>query len=691
MALPGRRCMPSGSMLELKTIENTKMENFLRSRLLIQKLVLRNKTCFLLFILLAFFSTVPLPAVDFAPLDGCKVIEITFQNGLAKNCPIRQTGVIRIEDQGFHQQTLVLKDQAELVYPLALGVEQKNWTFWFWCNTANIVPGAILAAVENGKTTIDISLDENRQPELVVRKNRIITGRVSSNFHVGGEDWIMYAVRCRQGVSGSQLEFIINGSNYGTCKIQGALLEGRESTLAIRKEKSNPKEPSVSRYDNLFIYAAPIDDAVLASHFREETRIAQDLFQQESAKAVPPQNAKEGYIYEFPAIDGGNTLKNGSFETGLKGWWHAGTSLLKSPPEIDSKVAADGKYSLRFNQTAEVIHYPIFVRAGSACQVSLQARSDPPGGKVLICVTPLESLDDRIKGTQNFVLTSEFRPYVWNGMVSSETRGLSLSIRVICPVKGTVWIDAVQLATGTAATYRSAANTIFVSTGDRPFNTFYNDEPVKLRVFRDPSGMLQENDQIRLKIFDVRDIQVSDLDVTAELKQHTEAAICIPRLPVGALRAVVTRNGQITDEQVFSRIPRPLDSQVNHASHYGGHFRADEKNLEYARLIGAHWNRGHDTASKVSIWNYKNRPADGKFVFHPEELALNRKYGLEPVARIEAPWKNLDELGADVEALVKGYGGDLKYLEVFNEPTAVIPAEHYAAILKTVYRNLKVG
>ncbi|MBN2307336.1 MAG: hypothetical protein JXR94_00095 [Candidatus Hydrogenedentes bacterium] len=627
-------------------------------------------------------------AVDLAPLDAKRAFTLTFADGLAADRPAgarpdRQPESVTIDDSGFHSETLRFSSGSQLTYALPLGNRAGEWTFWFWCGTDNIEPGVPLAAIVNGSVRVSVEFDENSQPQLIIRDGDALVGVAESETYVGGDDWRMYAIRRRRSPEQSVVEFVMAGKECGSVPVPPGLFREASSRLVLGSGGAGNAQ-AVSRYDNCFLYEAPIDTSVLATHYADQLRIARELIQ--LARAGDEQ-ADDEFLYVLSPATTGNVFTNGSFEAGLNGWWMP-FEPERRPIRETGTACPHGTACVRLSGLADTLTpYLVSTPDGGAFCLSFYAKGT--GSSPAVTAT-VEDLDFNSTARETFPLSEAFQRYELRGEIPPDANGIHILLTATFAEEGAVWLDAVQLEPAGPSEYAPPQAALFLSTSE-PFNAFVGDTPPVLSIERGAGTAVGPEARVVLEIFDVRGYSLLERDCTADLTGADRIDLILSELPRwGAFRAVVRYGGRLADEQTFSRIPAPLPVPEGRHSRYGGHYSASNATtLAFAQLIGSHWNRNHDAGPYAARWKADTRPADGRFEYRFDLLELSRAYGQELIATLDGPHDDVEAFGDDIYALVKGYKGELKYLEIFNEPTAVIPAVHYAELLKAAYARAK--
>lgn len=635
------------------------------------------------FLILGIITTgLSLFSVDFAPMENSKIFEMNFNHGRDAQTagglkPEKIGGENALVSKGFSKGALCLTNEAEVVYPADSFLSRDVWTLWFWLNTNNIHSNTGYFSLENTSGKIYLGLDpRNGFPFMAAERGGAEIFRINDGTNIDGIDWNLFTIWR----NGDECGLMVNGVSAGSQKFPlETTAKGGKFTLKCGK---NPIiKSTVNNYDDITVYGRVFDDFVMKTHYTDELRAYRGRLNAYNCKIIEPDN----FVYEFIKGSAQNAIKNGSFEYGSKGWYFAGD---RDNPEISGIVQGDavhGKFSVRLeNGKNEIEHYPVSVKGAGAFTLSFFAKSSSPKNGLMVKIKnvnhfaePKKSLIKTFKD-----IDSGYRKYTVSGFLNEDTRGVTIGFLAETAPDSAIWIDAVQFYSGKAEQdFKPDCGALFIFT-DKPFNAFIDDEPTVFSLMTDGYADFSDR-KIMLRITDCREKTVSLTPILGEGKITVDLNL------KGAFRATVEVDGKVVDEQLFSRIYRPA-SVPPVESRYGGHYHNKIADLRFAQIIGSHWNRNHDAGPAVARWSEQTAPAEGKFNYRFDIIKMNRDCGQEILANIDyVPHKDVEKFGENVRALVKGYKGELKYIEIFNEPTAVIPPDIYAKLLKTAYKSIK--
>jgi hypothetical protein len=627
-------------------------------------------------------------AVDLAPLYKQHRFQLSFEKGLQLSIPetifnINNSKKTAIMKPGFQGKSLTFVESGRIIYTLPIGKQDSDWTFWFWFKAEYFPVNIPFLRIVNQDSTFKLNFSSRHKPKLSLSDKESTIGIIQANQSLKAKNWYMFAIRKKTLDNKTTFTLLINGIPQGEFKSEKELFKTESSVLVIgSRQKSFVKLKT--QYDNFELYTVALSDGVLKAQYEDDRRTAKDLLLIQQEKDIQ----KYEYIYQFPELPGKNILKNSSFEHNiLKGWWIS-PRAERQPVVVNDTHAVHGNKSIKFSQKANHLQTHLIAAkcTDTPLVLSFYAKADKPKSNALISIT---TLDNRVIARKRFMLTNGYTRYSFSAKLPEVVYGLRLSMKFTLPDNGSAWLDAVQLESGKLSDYKLAETEMFTTTG-RPFNTFIDAEPVMLTIALGEKTILTQDQPATLSIYDIRGHELLSYDLKQILKEkrnHTINVIPIPRY--GAFRAVTRLGQRVVDEQNFARIPSPRIKGIDHKSQYGGHYPSYSENLALAELIGSHWNRNHDAAPYAARWKSKNHPSDNNFQFRNDILDLNRKYGQEMVATMVCPRKDQTKFGNDIYALVKGYKGNLKFMEIYNEPTSVIPPKEYAELLKLAYTNAK--
>ena len=293
-------------------------------------------------------------------------------------------------------------------------------------------------------------------------------------------------------------------------------------------------------------------------------------------------------------------------------------------------------------------------------------------------------------------------------------------------VKGSLWIDDVQLEQGaTASDYLAAPLEFGVAIG-QPCKLFTVEElgnALMTARFRNNSATVATL-KVNYKITDYWDTPVASGDIQATLAANGNATIPVklPALPCGYYRAFfASADGRLRDEAIFG-VYQPVANGAATSwlgCHYSPTVAAGATPLH--RQLGFGWVRLFTRFSFNQVC-----PAEGKFDFSETDLIVERckkaqlkvmpilgdafyytdNQMLNPIpawaverkakSSVKDSWAKegvvfprLAAWKAYVKAVVSRYKGDIKAWEIMNEPNCWVTAEEYAPYLEAAYDAAK--
>ena len=436
----------------------------------------------------------------------------------------------------------------------------------------------------------------------------------------------------------------------------------------------------------------------------------------------------------------GNLLGAGSgFEVGPQGMnpfcaygWEDWT-LPGTPPQFDSDVAHEGKYSLRL--TAEdtrakqgrdsfnlVRFFPVKLNPDTTYTLSAWMKSDVPGMKAHLETG--EFLNNGIDKT--FDITPEWKRYSLTFQPNDFKRlNYHLPLVRLDPgvTRGHLWIDAVQLEAGKTATSYRPEPLEFGAALDSPYKLF---TPEQLSEAHCSLRFRNNTDQshrfaIRWTVRDYWDRPVHAGETVAEVSAqgNRETDLPLPPLPCGYYRIAFDGDRpQLHDEVIFGvYLPVSPGKKLPADWPLGSH-SCDGNPL--VRDLGFGWSRSFFTFSFNRVC-----PEKGKFNFAETDAVVERcrKAGLNlmpilgpafndtadmytrgipdwaverrPESKVSWSWTprvlfpRIEDWKTYVRALVSRYKNDIKAWEILNEPNAWLTPEEYVPYMRATWEAAK--
>ncbi|NMA19121.1 MAG: hypothetical protein GX927_00960, partial [Lentisphaerae bacterium] len=617
-----------------------------------------------------------LPGVDLNPLSANKRLGVDFNHGLGE-CSV--TGDVKNEKISFINAGMILRGDASATYSFSSPTEGDAFTLWAFLNTNNVSRNPETIVLSDSLHSLVFGFrEQNGCPFLKFFEGNTEKLASHTEMHIDGEAWRLIALRKK----GSLCDLLINGKVVASFTLPENCVFPAKSKLQVtfNSKKQSDIDVAYNRFDNLFFYDMAFDDELLLTHYNDEMR----AHRAGALVKTPPRKEPEQYVFELDASKTENALANGSFELGTKGW-HLYSDLERGIEKC--RIEGDsphGKYKMRLEGEKVIFqHYPIFVRKAGDFTISFMARELEEKSSIKLRLRRLNTFaSPRNTYHKNFdALGKEFQHYSVSGNLPPDAKGIFLEFEI----HGKVELDMMQLHGGEEArtTYAETAPRIMIDT-TRPYNIFSGDiENVEFIVFRSPGAP-----EGTLSIYDEKDRLLKEVKIPAE-----GDLLQVPFTRKGAFRAVASCNGRVSDEHTFAVLHAPLRKGVSLESRYGCHYQNTPFMLEFAPLIGSHWNRNHDAGPYVARWNAKTKPIDGNFSYRFDIFDLNADNAQELIATLTGPWKEnestAEEFGNNIYEMVRAYKGRLKYIEIFNEPTAWFPPERYAEFMKSAYAAAK--
>jgi hypothetical protein len=433
----------------------------------------------------------------------------------------------------------------------------------------------------------------------------------------------------------------------------------------------------------------------------------------------------------------GNLLVTGRMVGAVaNGWAPADVELdelLYVPPEPGPpmpRYAHEGEpyVIIRGREDAQVSLYspPVVVNCGRRHTLSLDLRSDPPGGEVWLTVHDCRHDRSGIHDAVN--VTGQWQRYVVSGTLPM-VEGQAFAVR-ICPLfAGELHARNVQLVEGEAPVRFEPAVAVEVAVMPRaPNGLCFDGEATELEVLG--AGALPEGALLELSVHDlyggVRPLPAVELPAGRQFRVPMQLPPPADR-PRGMFRIearVLAAGGTVlsnTGQGLVARVPAPRHPDLLMPdSPFGTHIPLNESYTRLAQALGFKWCRIHD-ASTITKWP-SAEPEPGGFRFFDERARLARSRGLLVLGMLDgaAPW------ASDVPDEVRGYfrryyaptdreawqrycrtvaghyRGLIDHWEVWNEPwvagffrkvedgeTVHATPEDYVGLLRLAYRAAK--
>lgn len=631
-----------------------------------------------------FFFLVLLPvfaghAVDLNPLNADMKTGLDFNYGLRN---IRSSGPVENEKKSFIRGGLILRKHSSACHEFTTPPGLQEFTFWFFLNTNNTSNNTETAVLDFGEDSLTLGFQrENGSPYLRFCRSGKEIDAVRTQMHIDGEAWQMFAVRYKNG----RAELLINGVPVGGT-LKADLQIGKKAVLRLAGDLSPENADTFNRYDNIFFYSRFFDNAVMAAHYRDEMRTSASYRQVKT----PPRKTPERYIYEFDADSAANVFTNGSFEYGMSGWYSEGprsdhlNAECRGTSGLLRDTAPDGQYKYRFSHPQERLqHFPVYVRKAGDFTIGFKARGNGKGSRIMVKLSRLNTFaSPRSSYERTFDLVpDQFRTCRVSGNLPADAEGFALAFSGDAGVE----LDQVELSGNSGSGKCTSCRAALLLFCGKPYHVFFDDEALTLEIRGTGDGETGGE----LAVYDEKDREQFRMPLIAGKEPRT---VKVPFLRKGAFRAVASVAGRPTDELIFSRLFKPLANRPG-KSRYGSHYHNSPFGLGFGAVIGSRWNRNHDSAPYAARWNRKTLPSAGKFHYRFDVFDANRAAGQTLIVTAMGPWKagetTPEEFGRELAVLVKNYRGQLKYIEIFNEPTAWFPPKRYAEFMASAYDQVK--
>ncbi|MGQ9727022.1 MAG: phage head spike fiber domain-containing protein [Candidatus Fervidibacter sp.] len=260
-----------------------------------------------------------------------------------------------------------------------------------------------------------------------------------------------------------------------------------------------------------------------------------------------------------------NFLPNSSFECGTAGWgsyapdlrWWMG-NVFQLIGELDGKTAAHGNHSLKISLNRQnlptfyfdwfdpvrqnvlslvtVHHGWVPIKSGQPYTLSVFMKAENENTSGLLFVRQSDGRSLR----KDFTLTKDWQRYTFTFTPQSEFVwvGAGLDLALSKTDAATVWIDALQLESGTKATpYKPRCSIEVMASTDEIGNIFAADSnrpniSLKLRAFADKTVSKKTLVKVSIKVNDFFDEEVLRRDVTLNIPAG-ESVTKRVNLPVG--------------------------------------------------------------------------------------------------------------------------------------------------------------
>ena len=340
--------------------------------------------------------------------------------------------------------------------------------------------------------------------------------------------------------------------------------------------------------------------------------------------------------------------------------------------------------------------------------------------------------DNHVVSSKDFTLTNDWQRVVAPFTPLFDAKSNDFQVRV----KGTAWLDALQVEQGDTATSYAAPMPAEVALACPQSDASvariqFTDEPDRITFAVAGSAAGDLVHAVVTDIYgDTRTLPTAAADATG---QGVIRYSVFPDRPLGPFRITAW----VTDSQghrrsddgeiVVSRLHRPRYwNQDALSSPFGVHIDPTPHQALMAKSIGANWVRTHDCGLQITGWSFLE-PTKGDWHFDDSEAAVYRNEHLEILGMLStAPgWatslgrpatgyfdryvepNSMDDWANYVQRTTAHYKGVISYYEVWNEPAgdywgvwdnqsgrsvkAPTSAEHFALLLKTAYQSAKIG
>ncbi len=429
------------------------------------------------------------------------------------------------------------------------------------------------------------------------------------------------------------------------------------------------------------------------------------------------------FASSFAVVHGDHNLL--SFErmgAGAPGGWKVDGNGYSWIAEIADGPLGAGAAHVEFKGPGEVtLCSPArAMRAEVSHVAALWLRSEPAGAIVGIEVI---DNDNGVAIKETFTAESGWRLFHAQGVLQKAVKGryyLKLRARASdC----TLWLDGLWLGEhdgNVDANWRPALHAAGVALEpEAGWGVVAGDAPFKVNA-RVAGGI--EGCQLRLHAVNTlgatADLPPIPLDKKGVWSGAFEVCGGIAK-SFGMIRVegtVVDSQGQAVSpisETLLARVPEPIPGPLPE-SYFGIHVALREPDVAAVAKLGYKWCRMHD-ASGITKWG-RIEPEPGKWVWHDDEVALARRYGLSIVGLLDTapPWHT----GADpdsgyfsvchapkdiglwrnyVRRIVSHYAGSIDEWEVWNEPWDMKrffqegSPQLYVELLKAAYEEAKAA
>lgn len=468
------------------------------------------------------------------------------------------------------------------------------------------------------------------------------------------------------------------------------------------------------------IYVGPADEPLSVFKGRNHST----LIFGNSEGILPKVETEPGEpAFEPPPQKVGNLIENGSFEVGVgHGWcakWQGSSvpNLNLDPSQLERGKSPDGQYCLRNWQIPSpsigVAVVPLITKtfriedpgaytfsAWARARAESTSRKPPSVGVVIMA--PYGNLDKKVFSKQ-LTITPSWQRIEFTEQLKKGEYYLHLSGRPF-------WIDGVQLERGEKATpYTRYSEAEVGIVTDVPGKVFFADRPVtvKLRA-ASAKSYKQKALEVSCKLYDVWDRLVFTKKFPVAVSPGTSKDTEIDLTPgsMGMFRAELEVDGVdgSQDQMVFSVVPAPRTAGIDRDSWLG--VMPEHRRYILASLQRAGYKWSQDIRfQKSGFWAYAERKP-GEIGWRDEDVALPRRYGMEPVMLLHVAvrrlpsWveptatnkcmpKDLELWKRFVHRTVSHYKHLVKYWQFSDDIHHFMNAEEHATLLKATYETCK--
>lgn len=420
-----------------------------------------------------------------------------------------------------------------------------------------------------------------------------------------------------------------------------------------------------------------------------------------------------------------NILQHSSFEVpGNNHWGFTGSKFDESNFSADH---VHGSYSLKWPYTNpfkdwpysnpytgvhnySLYYHPVSAISGDPYTLSVWAKKDIDSNNASIILKILDS--DRsnpgLIASQTFTLSTEWKRYSLSTILPVTKNGKYV-IRIdfsgvppwqdpypaTSPTHGLV--DAVQFEKGELSEYNTTTPVEFGLYPLAEANAFNWGDDVIIDLYATNTSVNEFNDKVQITIEDYFGKTISNKSVSVAVQpgQRIKQTLAFGNQLRGHFRVLITYNGEVLTEKVFSTIP-PSKNIPASESIFGADASLSDFMLRLEQRVGIKWIRPHAEFGWSNIEKSK-----GTFSFPDYRVNLAKKYGMQLYGFLYRfpEWAdtnkdgmpdNIDDWKNYVFRIVDHYKNDIKYWEILNEPCQDhLPSDKYLAIVKAAYTAAK--